>query len=169
MRPVAKPSRPVSLGVGLCTAGVHLGPCALVRPGASDWASRTATFRQPYVAGWCSADSFPVVSLAVLASHHIGTAGVAAFYVCFGGLLVAEKGSRARANRGICDPNPLSCPCFPLGVSVGLLESHYQHDSLRYLLDYFVPAKHLLYKLQQHACHDDDGGAGLVGEVAALL
>ncbi|CAL8384226.1 unnamed protein product [Arctogadus glacialis] len=33
-----------------------------------------------------------------------------------------------------------------------VLESTYQHDSLRYLLDYFVPAKHLLYKLQQHAC-----------------
>ncbi|KAM4612027.1 rho guanine nucleotide exchange factor 40 isoform 2-T2 [Polymixia lowei] len=33
-----------------------------------------------------------------------------------------------------------------------VLESTYQHDSLRYLLDYFVPAKHLLHKLQQHAC-----------------
>ncbi|XP_072314824.1 rho guanine nucleotide exchange factor 40 [Eucyclogobius newberryi] len=33
-----------------------------------------------------------------------------------------------------------------------VLESTYQHDSLRYLLDYFVPAKHLLNKLQQHAC-----------------
>uniref|UniRef100_A0A3P8WNE7 Rho guanine nucleotide exchange factor (GEF) 40 n=1 Tax=Cynoglossus semilaevis TaxID=244447 RepID=A0A3P8WNE7_CYNSE len=34
-----------------------------------------------------------------------------------------------------------------------VLESTYQHDSLRYLLDYFVPAKHLLHKLQQHACY----------------
>ncbi|XP_038851213.1 rho guanine nucleotide exchange factor 40 [Salvelinus namaycush] len=33
-----------------------------------------------------------------------------------------------------------------------VLESTYQHDSLRYLLDYFIPAKHLLHKLQQHAC-----------------
>ncbi|XP_051921750.1 rho guanine nucleotide exchange factor 40 isoform X1 [Hippocampus zosterae] len=33
-----------------------------------------------------------------------------------------------------------------------VLESTYQQDSLRYLLDYFVPAKHLLHKLQQHAC-----------------
>ncbi|XP_068612059.1 rho guanine nucleotide exchange factor 40 [Brachionichthys hirsutus] len=33
-----------------------------------------------------------------------------------------------------------------------VLESTYQHDSFRYLLDYFVPAKHLLHKLQQHAC-----------------
>uniref|UniRef100_A0A8C5DFR4 Rho guanine nucleotide exchange factor 40-like n=1 Tax=Gouania willdenowi TaxID=441366 RepID=A0A8C5DFR4_GOUWI len=33
-----------------------------------------------------------------------------------------------------------------------VLESTYQNDSLRYLLDYFVPAKHLLHKLQQHAC-----------------
>ncbi|KAK2899972.1 rho guanine nucleotide exchange factor 40 isoform X1 [Channa argus] len=33
-----------------------------------------------------------------------------------------------------------------------VLESIYQHDSLRYLLDYFVPTKHLLHKLQQHAC-----------------
>lgn len=44
-------------------------------------------------------------------------------------------------------PNP------PLFVQVfSVLESTYQHDSLRYLLDYFVPAKHLLHKLQQHAC-----------------
>ncbi|KAJ8382504.1 hypothetical protein SKAU_G00032820 [Synaphobranchus kaupii] len=33
-----------------------------------------------------------------------------------------------------------------------VLESTYQHDSLRYLLDYFIPAKHLLQRLQQHAC-----------------
>ncbi|MFT7815262.1 rho guanine nucleotide exchange factor 40-like isoform X2, partial [Arapaima gigas] len=33
-----------------------------------------------------------------------------------------------------------------------VLEATYQHDSLRYLLDYFIPAKHLLHKLQQHAC-----------------
>ncbi|XP_062371994.1 pleckstrin homology domain-containing family G member 4B [Sardina pilchardus] len=33
-----------------------------------------------------------------------------------------------------------------------VLESTYQHDSLRYLLDYFIPAKHLLHRLQQHAC-----------------
>ncbi|KAI7813921.1 rho guanine nucleotide exchange factor 40 isoform X2 [Triplophysa rosa] len=33
-----------------------------------------------------------------------------------------------------------------------VLESTYQHDSLRYLLDFFIPAKHLLHKLQQHAC-----------------
>lgn len=33
-----------------------------------------------------------------------------------------------------------------------VLESTYHQDSLRYLLDYFVPAKHLLHKLQQHAC-----------------
>ncbi|KTF90112.1 hypothetical protein cypCar_00008187 [Cyprinus carpio] len=33
-----------------------------------------------------------------------------------------------------------------------VLESTYQHDSLRYLLDFFIPAKHLLHRLQQHAC-----------------
>ncbi|XP_077444922.1 rho guanine nucleotide exchange factor 40 isoform X2 [Stigmatopora argus] len=33
-----------------------------------------------------------------------------------------------------------------------VLESTYQQDGLRYLLDYFVPAKHLLHKLQRHAC-----------------
>lgn len=57
------------------------------------------------------------------------------------------------------------CLLSPLIVSLSLflhfflffqvfsvLESTYQHDSLRYLLDYFVPAKHLLHKLQQHAC-----------------
>ncbi|XP_030636621.1 rho guanine nucleotide exchange factor 40 [Chanos chanos] len=33
-----------------------------------------------------------------------------------------------------------------------VLESTYQHDSLRYLLDYFIPAKNLLHRLQQHAC-----------------
>ncbi|XP_056156058.1 rho guanine nucleotide exchange factor 40 [Lampris incognitus] len=38
-----------------------------------------------------------------------------------------------------------------------VLESTYQHDSLRYLLDYFVPAKHLLHKLQQHACSQYTG------------
>ncbi|XP_055012437.1 LOW QUALITY PROTEIN: rho guanine nucleotide exchange factor 40 [Boleophthalmus pectinirostris] len=38
-----------------------------------------------------------------------------------------------------------------------VLESTYQHDSLRYLLDYFVPAKHLLNKLQQHACSQYTG------------
>uniref|UniRef100_H3CPP4 Rho guanine nucleotide exchange factor (GEF) 40 n=1 Tax=Tetraodon nigroviridis TaxID=99883 RepID=H3CPP4_TETNG len=39
---------------------------------------------------------------------------------------------------------------FPQVFSV--LESTYQHDTLRHLLDYFVPAKHLLHKLQQPAC-----------------
>ncbi|KAM6909462.1 LOW QUALITY PROTEIN: rho guanine nucleotide exchange factor 40 [Xenentodon cancila] len=43
-------------------------------------------------------------------------------------------------------PPPLLSQVF------SVLESTYQHDSLRYLLDYFVPAKHLLHKLQQHAC-----------------
>ncbi|XP_062864861.1 rho guanine nucleotide exchange factor 40 [Trichomycterus rosablanca] len=33
-----------------------------------------------------------------------------------------------------------------------VLESTYQHDSVRYLLDFFIPAKHLLHRLQQHAC-----------------
>ncbi|KAJ8268722.1 hypothetical protein COCON_G00113290 [Conger conger] len=33
-----------------------------------------------------------------------------------------------------------------------VLESTYQQDSLRFLLDYFIPAKHLLQRLQQHAC-----------------
>ncbi|XP_051554972.1 rho guanine nucleotide exchange factor 40-like isoform X2 [Myxocyprinus asiaticus] len=33
-----------------------------------------------------------------------------------------------------------------------VLESTYQHDSLRYLLDFFIPAKHFLHRLQQHAC-----------------
>ncbi|XP_026878671.2 rho guanine nucleotide exchange factor 40 isoform X3 [Electrophorus electricus] len=33
-----------------------------------------------------------------------------------------------------------------------VIESTYQHDSLRYLLDFFIPAKHLLHRLQQHAC-----------------
>ncbi|KAI1888672.1 hypothetical protein AGOR_G00187550 [Albula goreensis] len=33
-----------------------------------------------------------------------------------------------------------------------VLESTYQQDSVRYLLDFFIPAKHLLQRLQQHAC-----------------
>ncbi|KTF90260.1 hypothetical protein cypCar_00030277 [Cyprinus carpio] len=39
-----------------------------------------------------------------------------------------------------------------------VLESTYQHDSLRYLLDFFIPAKHLLHRLQQHACNDTQSG-----------
>lgn len=46
----------------------------------------------------------------------------------------------------------LSATCYILVQVFSVLESTYQHDSLRYLLDYFVPAKHLLHKLQQHAC-----------------
>lgn len=46
----------------------------------------------------------------------------------------------------------LSAICYIPVQVFSVLESTYQHDSLRYLLDYFVPAKHLLHKLQQHAC-----------------
>lgn len=45
----------------------------------------------------------------------------------------------------------MSAVCVHLKV-FSVLESTYQHDSLRYLLDFFIPAKHLLHRLQQHAC-----------------